>query len=234
MNIVHFVVGVALFWACGLPQELLVKCFTEWVEVRMINISPAIPSPPTSAREDGSFRDDGMDVETDTSQGYVLNVPRRYRIKFNKDVTLNGFQSFLGNVIVKDFLLPSDNPAGGIDFVAVNNPSPFKLNLGTIVFALTYKGVDLGLGTSNNPIIAPGNNIITLKGVLQNHTDSNELAALSELFTNYLNSKETHHRNGAGLQALNLNVPLAPPSPINPIRAISIGNFDLAFSDETP
>ncbi|KAF7321550.1 hypothetical protein MKEN_00676000 [Mycena kentingensis (nom. inval.)] len=174
-------------------------------------------------------------------------------IKFNKDVTLNGFQSFLGNVVVKDFQLPSDNPAGGIDFVAVNtlnNPSPFKLNLGTTVFALTYKGVDLGLGTSTNTIIAPGNNTITLKGVLQNHTDSNELAALSELFTNYLNSKETPiiakglstlQDDGstiswlsAGLQALNLNVPLAPPSPINPIRAISIGNFDLAFSDQTP
>ncbi|KAF7314694.1 hypothetical protein MKEN_00943300 [Mycena kentingensis (nom. inval.)] len=54
-----------------------------WVEVRMINIPPsigALPPPPTSASEDGSFRDDGMDVEKDPSQGYVLNVPRGYRI----------------------------------------------------------------------------------------------------------------------------------------------------------
>ncbi|KAJ7072466.1 hypothetical protein C8F01DRAFT_1299136 [Mycena amicta] len=174
-------------------------------------------------------------------------------ITFNKEITLNGFNSFSGNVAIQDFQLPSDNPAGGIDFVAVtalNNPSPFNLTLGTVVFALSYKNVALGLGTSTDTIIGPGNNTITLKGVLQNHTDANELSVLSELFTNYLNSKvtpvlatgvSTLQNDGSsiswlssGLQALVLTVPLVPPTPINPINAISIGNFDLAFSNETP
>lgn len=39
-----------------------------------------------------------------------------------------GFESFNGNVILKDLQLPSDNPAGGINFKAVTeltNPRYF-------------------------------------------------------------------------------------------------------------
>jgi hypothetical protein len=42
--------------------------------------------------------------------------------------SFTGFQSFNGGVTIQDFQLPSDNPAGGIDFVAVtklNNPRYF-------------------------------------------------------------------------------------------------------------
>lgn len=67
-----------------------------------------------------------------------------------------GFNSFSGNVALKDFKLPSDNPQGGIDFVAVttlNNPSPFSLNLGTVLFDLSYKDVFLGTGTGTDTVI---------------------------------------------------------------------------------
>ncbi|KAK7064212.1 hypothetical protein R3P38DRAFT_3165227 [Favolaschia claudopus] len=183
----------------------------------------------------------------------ALKFPVSKGIKFNKQITLNGFRSFNGGVAIQDFQLPSDNPAGGIDFVAVTrltNPSPFRLELGTVVFSLSYKNVDLGLGRSTDTIIAPGNNTITLKGVLEGHTDPSELAVVSELFTNYLNSISSpviatgvstlQNDNSSiswlssGLQALKLNVPLVPPTPINPIRAISIGDFALEFSQNTP
>ncbi|KAJ7782963.1 hypothetical protein B0H16DRAFT_1494883 [Mycena metata] len=183
----------------------------------------------------------------------ALKFPVSKGIKFDKLITLNGFGNFSGNVTVQDFQLPSDNPAGGINFVAVTqltNPSPFALNLGTVVFSLSYQKVDLGLGTSTDTVIVPGPNNITLKGYLHNHTDPTELASVSNLFTNYLNSvvspvlatgvstlqsdNSTVSWLSTGLQALKLNVPLVSPTPIDPIRTISIGNFDLVFSPDTP
>ncbi|KAJ7874667.1 hypothetical protein B0H14DRAFT_3551962 [Mycena olivaceomarginata] len=183
----------------------------------------------------------------------ALKFPVSKGIKFDKKITLNGFQSFNGGVTIQDFQLPSDNPAGGIDFVAVtklNNPSPFSLNLGTVVFALSYENVDLGLGTSTDTQIAPGDNVITLKGVLHSHSDASELVVVSKLFTNYLNSEvspvvaagvstlQTDNSTvswlSIGLQALKLNVPLVAPTPINPIRTITIGDFALDFSQDTP
>ncbi|KAJ7647487.1 hypothetical protein FB45DRAFT_200334 [Roridomyces roridus] len=183
----------------------------------------------------------------------AVKFPVDTGLKFNKLITLNGFQSFTGNVAIQDFQLPSDNPAGGIDFVAVTNltnPSPFSLNLGTVVFALNYQNVFLGTGTSTDTVIQPGSNNITLKGVLEPQTKQANLDVVSQLFTNYLNSipspviatgMSTLQSDGSaiswlstGLQALDLNVPLVPPEPINPINSISIGNFDLAFNADAP
>ncbi|KAJ7716738.1 hypothetical protein DFH07DRAFT_349612 [Mycena maculata] len=183
----------------------------------------------------------------------ALEFPVSKGIKFDKTITLNGFESFSGNVAIQDFQLPSDNPAGGINYVAVTqltNPSPFSLNLGTVVFSLSYQNVSLGLGTSTNTVISPGSNVITLNGYLHNHTDPSELAVVSQLFTNYLNSEvspviatgvstlqsdnSTVSWLSTGLQALKLQVPLVSPEPIDPIRTISIGNFDLVFSPDTP
>ncbi|KAJ7251753.1 hypothetical protein B0H12DRAFT_1234031 [Mycena haematopus] len=183
----------------------------------------------------------------------ALKFPVAKGLKFNKLITLNGFQSFSGGVSIQDFQLPSDNPAGGIDFVAVtqlNNPSPFSLSLGTVVFSLSYQNLDLGLGTSTDTVIVPGSNVITLKGTLQSQSNPADLAIVSGLFTNYLNSvispviatgvstlqndNTTVSWLSIGLQALKLNVPLVPPSPINPIQTISIGDFALNFSQDTP
>lgn len=63
-------------------------------------------------------------------------------IKFKKELTMDGgsgvcsflcglglmflrkgFNNFDGNIVLKDFKLPSDNPSGGIDFVAVTQLS---------------------------------------------------------------------------------------------------------------
>jgi hypothetical protein len=76
------------------------------------------------------------------------------------------------------------------------------------------------------------------------------LVQVSQLFTNYLNGVvspviatgvSTLQNDGStvswlssGLQALNLSVPLVSPTPIDPIRAITIGDFALVFSEDTP
>lgn len=112
----------------------------------------------------------------------------------------------------------------------------------------------------------PGNNSVTLTGVLVPHNNSaSELATMSELFTQYracgasishtvsdslvVNSENsdvvasglsTLQNDGTiiswlslGLTALHIHVPFKPATPIDPIKAINIGNFDLAFTKET-
>ena len=73
--------------------------------------------------------------------------------------------------------------------VQLNNTSPFQVDLGTVVFNLTYENVFLGQGTSTNTQLVPGLNNITLNGRLVPHTDSNELTVMGDLFTKYLNGE---------------------------------------------
>ncbi|KAF5389363.1 hypothetical protein D9757_004389 [Collybiopsis confluens] len=167
----------------------------------------------------------------------------------------SGFSSFNNSVALKNLLLPSDNPAGGINFQAttvLTNPSPFSLNLGTVEFDLSYKDVFLGTGTGTNTVITgAAQNDITLSGVLVPQSGASNLAVVSELFTNYLNGdnstvvatgKSTLQSDGTaipwlseGLQALHLNVPFVLQSgAIAPIKSIDIGNLALAFSQATP
>ncbi|KAL4074292.1 hypothetical protein J3A83DRAFT_4234939 [Scleroderma citrinum] len=189
-------------------------------------------------------------------ESYSLSVqaakfPWAHGISFNKMVVINGTNNFAGGVLLEDFRLPSDNPQGGINFAAVtqlSNPSPFALSLGTVVFSLTYQGVYLGSGTGLNTQIIPGNNNITLKGVLIPQTDPSSLSAVSQLFTNYINfesspviatGQSTLQPDGTtiswlsqGLQSLQLTLPFKSMSPINPIQSITIGNMALTFTPE--
>ncbi|KAG1762129.1 hypothetical protein EDD22DRAFT_1029175 [Suillus occidentalis] len=181
----------------------------------------------------------------------AMKFPTAHGITFNKLVTINGTNNFAGNVILEDMQLPSDNPGGGIDFVAVaqlNKTSPFTLGLGTVVFNLVYQNVYLGTGTRHNTNIVPGPNNITLKGVLVPQMTPANLAAVSQLFTNYTNfesspviaiGKSTLQPDGQiswlsqGVQSLQLTVPFKSSTPINPIRSIQIGSIALAFTRET-
>ena len=95
----------------------------------------------------------------------------------------------------------------------------------------------------------PGLNNITLSGVLVPQTTTANLAAVSQLFTNYINfesspviavGKSTMQPDGSqiswlsqGLQSLQLTVPFKPSAPINPIRSIQIESMALAFTPET-
>ncbi|KAG1812612.1 uncharacterized protein BJ212DRAFT_460083 [Suillus subaureus] len=182
----------------------------------------------------------------------AMKFPTAHGISFNKLVTINGINNFAGNVILEDMQLPSDNPGGGIDFVAVtqlNNTSPFALGLGTVVFDLVYQNVYLGTGTGFNTNIVPGPNNITLNGTLVPQTTPANLATVSQLFTNYINfesspviamGKSTLQPDGSqiswlsqGLESLQLVVPFKSTTPINPIRSIQIGSMALAFTPET-
>ncbi|KAH9038716.1 hypothetical protein EDB85DRAFT_2072661 [Lactarius pseudohatsudake] len=193
-------------------------------------------------------------LRSDQLNARALKFPVSKRLSFKKDLTLKGINSFEGNVVLKEFQLPSDSPEGGINFISVNtltNPSPFQLNLGTVVFNLFYNNVYLGQGVGTNTTIAPGPNDITLRGRLVPHNGSDtELAAIGQLFSQYINGDASpviaqgvstlQNDNTSiswlseGLQALRLNVPFKSPTPINPLQSISVGELSLAFSETQP
>ena len=76
------------------------------------------------------------------------------------------------------------------------------------------------------------------------------MAAVSELFTQYINGQsspviasgestlQTDNTTiswlSQGLQQLHLNVPFKSPAPINPIRSINVGELDLIFDEDSP
>ncbi|KAH9850917.1 hypothetical protein C2E23DRAFT_886961 [Lenzites betulinus] len=179
----------------------------------------------------------------------ALKFPRANGLSFNKEITLNG-TSFPASVV----RLPSDAPEGGINFVAVTgltNPSPFSVDLGTVVFNLAFQGLDLGAGTSTNTTISPGANSITLNGRLVPQSGESALASVSQLFTQYLNGEQSDvvaevlspvTEAGVvvgwlseGLRALNLHVPFKTAGgAINPIKSIEIGDMALAFNASAP
>ncbi|KAH8992759.1 hypothetical protein EDB86DRAFT_3078965 [Lactarius hatsudake] len=193
-------------------------------------------------------------LRSDQLNARALKFPVSKGLSYKKDLTLKGINSFEGNVVLKDFQLPSDSPEGGINFISVNtltNLSPFQLNLGTVVFNLFYNNVYLGQGVGTNTTIAPGPNDITLRGRLVPHNGSNtELAAIGQLFSQYINGDTSpviaqgvstlQNDNTSifwlskGLQALRLNVPFKSPTHINPLQSISIGELSLAFSETQP
>ncbi|KAI9442265.1 hypothetical protein H4582DRAFT_1809416 [Lactarius indigo] len=193
-------------------------------------------------------------LRSDQLNARALKFPVSKGLSYKKDLTLKGINSFEGNVVLKEFQLPSDSPEGGINFISVNtltNPSPFQLNLGTVVFNLFYDNVYLGQGIGTDTTIAPGSNDITLRGRLVPHNGSDtELVAVGRLFTQYINGDTSpvvaqgvstlQNDNTSifwlseGLRALRLNVPFKSPTPINPIRSINIGDLSLAFSEAQP
>ncbi|KAI0660249.1 hypothetical protein C8Q70DRAFT_914138 [Cubamyces menziesii] len=191
-------------------------------------------------------------LRSDKLSVQALKFPKANGLKFDKEITLNGMNNFNEHISLVDFKLPSDSPEGGINFVAVtglDNPSPFDVNLGTVVFDLLYQGINLGAGSSPNTTIAPGPNNITLSGRLVPQTEPSALASVSQLFTQYLNGENSDvvargvsstQNDGsavawlsAGLDALQLHVPFKAPSAISPIKAITIGDMALAFTEAT-
>ena len=99
-------------------------------------------------------------------------------------------------------------------------------------------------------MLVPGENSITLNGVLISHKGKlQDLTILGELFTKYLNGEEapviakgisSQQADGTviswlshGLHALNLNVPFKAPAAIDSIKAIIVPYMNLTFTEDT-
>ncbi|KAG8787307.1 hypothetical protein FRB91_009037 [Serendipita sp. 411] len=191
-------------------------------------------------------------LASDNLKVNAAKFPQAKGLRFRKDVTLKGINSFNGSVLLKDFSLPGVDPAGGLKFsttTQMTNTSPFTVDLGTVAFDLEYEGVNLGRGTANDVVIRPGDNDVTLTGRMIPQTSGSDLVKVGKLFTAYLNGEaspvlargvSTRQSDGTyiswlsdGITALTLEVPLKAPNAINAIKSISIGYLNLTFTPET-
>lgn len=179
-------------------------------------------------------------------------LPTYKNLVFTKHVVVKGFNNF-EDIKVLDFQLPGSDPQGGITFQATAslfNPSPFGFQLGTLDLALYYNGLYLGPASATDFNVTSGLNVATLSGRLIPYSDNaTALEALGEVFTGYINGEtvptqargvSTHQNNGdniswlsAGISALELQIPLKSPFPINPIKGINIGSLSLVYTPDT-
>ncbi|WFD32817.1 hypothetical protein MSPP1_003868 [Malassezia sp. CBS 17886] len=179
-------------------------------------------------------------------------LPTYSNLKLTKDVVFKGINNF-EDVRILDFQLPSADPAGGITFFAkasLTNPSPFGFELGRLDVLLSSDGLTLGPGSSPNVNITPGVNIVTLQGRLLPHFDNQaEVDKLGAIMTRYINGDVTMTEakgvdvvasNGRtptwladGIKVLSIPVPLQSPERIDPIKSITIKQFNLTYDDTT-
>ena len=181
-------------------------------------------------------------------------LPTWSNLKLTKDVVFNGIDNFK-DVEIVDFQMPNADKDGGIAFYAttlLRNPSPFGMQLGRLEFDLYYNGLLLGPAVSPNLNLTPSLNLVNLQGRLISYADNQTaLGILSDLFTRYINgevsttyavgrnvttpSGETPSWLEEGIHAINIAVPFKSPIPINPIKSITIKQFNLSYyADSNP
>ncbi|KAG2175943.1 hypothetical protein INT44_000421 [Umbelopsis vinacea] len=181
----------------------------------------------------------------------VTALSRTAHVTLDKDVTIGGMNGFPA-VKITSFALPGDDPAGGIQLslgTQLTNPSPIGVYLGTIQLAVSYQGVYLGPVSATNVNLAPGDNNITLNGRLVPQTDVNNLNIVSDMFSRYI-AGEVSNTTASGVSAapdgvnpvswlsngfktVQLHVGLAANEKLQLIHGVSLGNLDLAFTNQT-
>ncbi|UZJ55969.1 hypothetical protein CBS101457_005289 [Exobasidium rhododendri] len=174
-------------------------------------------------------------------------------LPLQKDLVINGIDN-LHDLKLVDVQLPGDDPAGGIQVSATAtliNPSPFGIEIGTLGLDLYYNDLYLGPVSADGVNLTAGLNILTLNGRLIPYANNQSaLNQLGELFTNYINSvpsiviargRTAVKPDGqvvtwlaTGITALASEIPFLPPTPINPIKGITIDYISLVYSQELP
>ncbi|KAI8149170.1 hypothetical protein BJV82DRAFT_209695 [Fennellomyces sp. T-0311] len=128
---------------------------------------------------------------TVTAIGYTFTG-----ISMDKFVTLDGCNAFRDAVLINSFDLPSNHPDGGITLNAdtsINNPSQIGFSLSGASFTAYYRDVELGplasVGAANFAPKALSN--IKMAGRLVPQETQGGLAAVTEVFKNYLAAKDS-------------------------------------------
>lgn len=126
-----------------------------------------------------------------TALGYTFT-----NISMNKFVTLKGAGGFKNAVTINSFNLPSNDPAGGITLVAntsIINPSQVGFDLSGAGFSTYFNNILIGPlasdGAANFPPKGTAN--INMKGRMIPQESQAGLDAVTELFENYLQAKDT-------------------------------------------
>ncbi|CEG74411.1 hypothetical protein RMATCC62417_09637 [Rhizopus microsporus] len=182
----------------------------------------------------------------------ITALSRTATVNLNKQITLNGMDGF-PNVKITSFQLPGDAPTGGIQVelgTVLTSPSPIGVQLGTIELQIGYDGVTLGRVTAQNVNLQKGDNDILLKGVLAPQNDTNSLAKVSTLFSNYVAGVMSPTAAtgiscapdgvhpvtwlSEGFRTVQLNVALGAEKPLQIIQAVSMGQIDMKFDPSNP
>lgn len=119
------------------------------------------------------------------------------KISMQKSVKLTGANGFKNAVKITAFNLPSNDPAGGITLTAsttIQNPSQVGFNFEGVGFESYFREVDLGpLASSGAAVFPPGGVAsLNMQGRLIPQTSAEGLAAIKEVFTNFLSAKSTN------------------------------------------
>lgn len=124
--------------------------------------------------------------------GFTFN-----NIKMEKFVKLSGANGFKDAVKVNKFDLPSNTEDNkGIVITVdstISNPSQIGFSLSSVSFETFFNGIDLGpLGSAGAAVFSPqGSNNLAMQGHLVKQDSTKGVAAINEVFGNYLNAKSS-------------------------------------------
>ncbi|EPQ29604.1 uncharacterized protein PFL1_02823 [Pseudozyma flocculosa PF-1] len=171
-------------------------------------------------------------------------------VTISKDVILSGFNGLKNSVIINSFDLPSNDPAGGIRLTAdttIYNPSQVGVQLSRFGVGITRNGSYIGPSAAESEFVLQALAVTTLPlvGRLVPQTSDAGLAALSEIFTNFVGGVNTDVTiNGDyagpdsvrwlndGIKVLQTIVAL-PAQKFTVIRSISLNQLSLFFTPQT-
>ncbi|KAF9128205.1 hypothetical protein BGW39_005280 [Mortierella sp. 14UC] len=175
-------------------------------------------------------------------------------LTMDKTLTLTGLSNF-ANLKILAFDIPSDAPNGAGALasiqVAIPNPSPIGMSLGTMELDMRLKTAYLGRITARNvKLIGGQETILQLDGTILRQTDPIALQELSSMVSNYLaNTPTTAYGQGVSvlpdgvhpvswittaITSTKMSIPLLPPKPLNFIKQINIAGLDLKMTPDQP
>ncbi|KAN0059778.1 hypothetical protein ACQY0O_008352 [Thecaphora frezii] len=171
-------------------------------------------------------------------------------VTISKNVLLSGFNGLKKSVIINSFDLPSNDPAGGIHLTAdstIYNPAQVGVQLSRFGVGITRNDSFIGPAAAEQGFTLQALAVTTLPlvGRLVPQTTEAGLAALSEIFTNFVGNVNTDVMvNGDfagpegvawlndGIKVLRTVVAL-PAQKFTVIRSISLNQLSLFFTQQT-
>ncbi|KAF9908346.1 hypothetical protein EC991_009898 [Linnemannia zychae] len=175
-------------------------------------------------------------------------------LTMDKSLALSGLSNF-ANLKILAFDIPSDAPNGAGALasiqVAIPNPSPIGMSLGTMELDMRLKTAYLGRITARNvKLIGGQETILQLEGTILRQNDPIALQELSSMVSNYLaNTPTTAYGQGVSvlpdgvhpvswittaITSTKMSIPLLPPKPLNFIKQINIAGLDLKMTADQP
>ncbi|KAJ1923184.1 hypothetical protein IWQ60_006039 [Tieghemiomyces parasiticus] len=176
-------------------------------------------------------------------------------ISMTKSVSLGGMRGFDGQVDIRGFDLPANDPAGGIQLkidTALGNPSNIGVELGDLTFDI----YDEASGVLVGPVVAQGvslqpkaESLLHMTGRMVPQPTPEGIAALSALMNRYLGGEDNVMRAqgrgsrtpsgespewlNAALNNMALTVTLPGQPALDLIRSLTLTQLGIAFTPDT-